>query len=328
MTGPAFATYQKGRTTQITKARKSPVWAIALGFLCSAAQLCAPGQVVAQENIPAPQSVGSGASTESFGDWTVTCGLLPADAGGDATKLCELRHDAGGETPDVPKASLAFQADASRSDVSVSILTPLNLIALEPVLIALPDGSLYDFSLQTCFPRGCVATGSMTAADLDKFRAAKEPALLMVTATEELLEVELSLSGFEEAWSSMAAEMETDGGVNIDSAAKGPVIDDVNPLPVTEQSAGRLPAPDATISSTAPSRPFTQVGLFQMEANAQAALGRIEAAGLNGRIIPTELKGRSFWRVLVGPARDASENASFLAKSRSLGFTDAYHVRN
>ena len=37
-------------------------------------------------------------------------------------------------------------------------------------------------------------------------------------------------------------------------------------------------------------------------------------------------KGKTFWRVVVGPALSADERGTLLAKIKKTGFTDAYAV--
>ncbi|MDP4989693.1 MAG: SPOR domain-containing protein, partial [Marivita lacus] len=49
-------------------------------------------------------------------------------------------------------------------------------------------------------------------------------------------------------------------------------------------------------------------------------------------MVPTVLEqsssGKTFWRVLVGPAQTRAERSALLAKIKDTGFTDAYAVTN
>jgi rare lipoprotein A len=45
-------------------------------------------------------------------------------------------------------------------------------------------------------------------------------------------------------------------------------------------------------------------------------------------VLEQSSQGRTFWRILVGPAMSESERADLLAKVKSLGFADAYYVTN
>ena len=49
-------------------------------------------------------------------------------------------------------------------------------------------------------------------------------------------------------------------------------------------------------------------------------------------IVPTVLEqtsqGRTFWRVIVGPASSESERAELLRQVKAQGFADAYFITN
>jgi cell division septation protein DedD len=92
------------------------------------------------------------------------------------------------------------------------------------------------------------------------------------------------------------------------------------------------PAPPASAPAPAPvstlEKPFIQIGIFSVEANANATADRLRADGLSSRVLAQNSQGRSFWRVLVGPAPNATDRAAVLNKVKGLGFTDAYFVTN
>ena len=87
------------------------------------------------------------------------------------------------------------------------------------------------------------------------------------------------------------------------------------------------PVPDTPASSTL-SKPFIQIGIFSVEANANDAAGQMTALGLNARVSAQQSQGRDFWSVIVGPATSEADRAAQLAKITGAGFTDAYFVRN
>ena len=74
--------------------------------------------------------------------------------------------------------------------------------------------------------------------------------------------------------------------------------------------------------------PFIQSGLFGEEANASAAAASLRQAG----IVPTLDEGQNgngtFWRVLVGPVTNATEQAELLAQIRGMGYADAFLTAN
>ncbi len=75
-------------------------------------------------------------------------------------------------------------------------------------------------------------------------------------------------------------------------------------------------------------KPFIQIGIFSIEANARRTAERLRADGMLANVLAQNSNGKPFWRVTVGPAPSASDRAAVLAKVKALGFTDAYFVTN
>lgn len=79
---------------------------------------------------------------------------------------------------------------------------------------------------------------------------------------------------------------------------------------------------------TAPARPWVQIGIFSIEANAERTATMLDQAGITHEIRPGNSSGKAFWRVIAGPSASASEQADILARVKALGFADAYSVSN
>lgn len=95
--------------------------------------------------------------------------------------------------------------------------------------------------------------------------------------------------------------------------------------PVVEtETAPSAPAPAAS----ALEKPFIQIGIFSIEANASRTSELLRGNGLVATVLSQESQGRAFWRVIVGPAPNAADRAAVLAKVKELGFEDAYFVTN
>lgn len=76
------------------------------------------------------------------------------------------------------------------------------------------------------------------------------------------------------------------------------------------------PAPSGGLKN-----PYIQVGLFSVEANADAAAANLRQSG----IIPTIIGNDSgSWRVVIGPVSTADDQAALLAQVKNLGYTDAF----
>lgn len=95
------------------------------------------------------------------------------------------------------------------------------------------------------------------------------------------------------------------------------------------------PASPAAQSEVAPKpqssslrKPYVQIGIFSVEANANNAAGQMSGAGLTPLIKKTTSGSKTFWRVLVGPAAGKAELNAMIKKVHGTGFTDAYAVTN
>ncbi len=100
------------------------------------------------------------------------------------------------------------------------------------------------------------------------------------------------------------------------------------PAPSTGADAPPSPAPAAAPQASGLERPFIQIGIFSVEANAERTAARMRAAGIVPTVLRQESAGKPFWRVIVGPARSVAERAALLETVREEGFTDAYFVTN
>ncbi len=97
------------------------------------------------------------------------------------------------------------------------------------------------------------------------------------------------------------------------------------------------PAPVATPAPVAPakpakasnlSKPYVQLGIFSMEANADRTAKQMRGAGMLPTVKRSEINGKPFWRVVVGPATTAAELAKLIKAIKAEGFSDAYAVSN
>lgn len=73
-------------------------------------------------------------------------------------------------------------------------------------------------------------------------------------------------------------------------------------------------------------RDYLQIGIFSIKANADRAANMLAKAGGEVHIRHEESQGKTFWRVVVGPATAKAQRDALLAKAKKLGFGDAYFV--
>lgn len=99
--------------------------------------------------------------------------------------------------------------------------------------------------------------------------------------------------------------------------------------PAAQAEATPEPRPEpAPAKASALDKPYLQIGIFSVEANAENAAALMERAGMIPTVKKASLKGKTYWRVLVGPATNKSERSTLLDKIKKSGFTDAYAVSN
>ncbi|SEN41860.1 Sporulation related domain-containing protein [Loktanella fryxellensis] len=115
----------------------------------------------------------------------------------------------------------------------------------------------------------------------------------------------------------------TTGGAAASPVTETALVDD------TATAAPAAPAPAATVATgSAIARPFLQIGIFSVEANANETAERLRSNGLSASVLAGNSQGKPFWRVVVGPAPTESDRDAVLATVKGLGFPDAYAVTN
>ena len=94
-----------------------------------------------------------------------------------------------------------------------------------------------------------------------------------------------------------------------------------------QAQADEVPEEQATpeIQSTL-DKPYIQIGIFSVESNARDAANGLRMQSVMTQIIEGSINGRTFWRVIVGPAENAGERSSLLEQVKEMGYSDAYFV--
>ncbi len=94
------------------------------------------------------------------------------------------------------------------------------------------------------------------------------------------------------------------------------------------EAAPATPAPKPAAQTSSLSKPFVQIGIFSIEANANRAASQMRTAGMVPSIKKSQINGKAFWRVVVGPAQSRSELNTLIKTIKATGFSDAYAVSN
>jgi len=91
----------------------------------------------------------------------------------------------------------------------------------------------------------------------------------------------------------------------------------------TAMAAPTSPAPP---KASHLAKPYIQIGLYSVEANANRTGTVLRGAGVVPNIKKLESRGKSYWRVTVGPATTNGDRSALMKKIRGLGYDDAYYV--
>ncbi len=116
----------------------------------------------------------------------------------------------------------------------------------------------------------------------------------------------------------------------IDAADNTSAKPDANPAAKTAKTdAKSTEQPKASTAATATSlsAPYIQIGFYSIEANAKSAAADLKKLGTASTVTPTTIKGKTFWRVLAGPAATRAERDKILKSVKGMGYTDAYAVK-
>jgi cell division septation protein DedD len=100
-------------------------------------------------------------------------------------------------------------------------------------------------------------------------------------------------------------------------------------IEAAETALEAAPAPAAApVLASSLAKPFVQIGIFSVETNANNTATAMRTAGMIPTVKQQSLNGKTFWRVIVGPAQSKSELAQLIKTVQSQGFSDAYAVKN
>ncbi|WP_255509451.1 SPOR domain-containing protein [Oceaniovalibus sp. ACAM 378] len=157
---------------------------------------------------------------------------------------------------------------------------------------------------------------NVTALRREEVSETPEPAAAQALATLEKPEEIEALSLDSPSGVATATE-----GATI-AAAAGAAIDRPAPKP----AATAVPRPSRPASTI--KDPYIQIGIFSVKTNAENTATALRGAGMIPAVDEQTTKGKTFYRVVVGPATTNAEKTALLKKVKGLGFTDAYFIAN
>lgn len=99
-------------------------------------------------------------------------------------------------------------------------------------------------------------------------------------------------------------------------------------VPLAVQTGPVDPKPAAAKAVARLAKPYVQIGIFSVEQNAKNTATAMRQDGMVPTIKKQSSNGKTFWRVVVGPATSKDEMDALLQKIKATGFSDAYAVSN
>lgn len=109
----------------------------------------------------------------------------------------------------------------------------------------------------------------------------------------------------------------------------GPIAAAAAAIEEAEAQPAATPQPQtqaAAPTASALAKPYAQIGIFSVEANATRNAKALQDNGIAPVVKAQESNGKKFWRVLAGPAASAGDMRVLLKKVHDMGYSDAYAV--
>ena len=154
---------------------------------------------------------------DTFGDWQVRC--APE---GNECFMYQLALD-GQENP-VAEVSILKLPEAAEADAGVTVVTPLGTLLTNGVILQIDGGETRQYPFAWCSQVGCFSRFGLAKASIDAMRRgnAGKISLVSVGAPETPVVLAVSLTGFTDAWNSLALPPNPPGAAAAPAAPAAP----------------------------------------------------------------------------------------------------------
>ena len=130
--------------------------------------LLAPALVAAMSALPAVAGTAAPQPTQSFGDWRLHCTeIAPGDT------ACALHQKLVSAQTKMPVATFALARHKESRELRLTAILPLGLDIPVPITGKIGEGAAFQYKLQTCLPRGCIANVAVDEAMLTGLSSAQ-----------------------------------------------------------------------------------------------------------------------------------------------------------
>jgi len=138
--------------------------------------------------------IGEAYTEATHGDWEQRC--VRTEDGSDPCQLYQLLKD--GEGNPVAEFSLFGLPDAEQAAAGGTIMTPLETLLPEAILMQVDTGEAKRYAFTFCAPIGCVARVGFTDEEIAAFKRGNKAtmAITPMAAPDRKVQLNISLKGF------------------------------------------------------------------------------------------------------------------------------------
>jgi invasion protein IalB len=146
--------------------------------------------------------VGSTYTKEVSGDWEVRC--IRTESGADPCQMYQLLKDQTGNS--VAEFSMVALTEGD-AVAGATVITPLETLLTQQITITVDTGNAKRYPFTWCSANGCFARIGFTVEELNALKngSAATIVIVPVAAPDQQVTLTLSLTGFTNAFTSMAA---------------------------------------------------------------------------------------------------------------------------
>ena len=138
--------------------------------------------------------IGEAYTEATHGDWEQRC--VRTEDGSDPCQLYQLLEDQDGNP--VAEFSLFGLPEGEQAAAGGTIMTPLETLLPEAILMQVDSGEAKRYAFTFCAPIGCVARVGFTDAEIEAFKKGNKAtmAITPMAAPDRKVQLDISLKGF------------------------------------------------------------------------------------------------------------------------------------
>jgi len=155
--------------------------------------------VIGTTSVTPANAQASSRTEKTFGGWIATC--LENNAG----KRCSMTHQLVSNQTRRPVFTLTISA-ARGAEQNITISIPTGVSLRDGITLGVGDQSPAPLQFSVCGPRACMATGPLDAKLLGDLRAQPKALANYVRANKQLVQVDVDLAGFADAYAYISGE--------------------------------------------------------------------------------------------------------------------------